>query len=120
MANKVAAWQDKRIISAIERWWRERFPFNEANVDTVTNPPGSHIYSRQEHTLNPDRVVLEDLYELYYRWAGKWENRFYRINFDQFAKCVMAARIMDIGGRWRMATDWNPTPGQIRRVTGHE
>jgi hypothetical protein len=120
MANKLAAWQNQQTVNAVSSWWQERFPFNEANVGTVVHESGKPQYSTQGVTINSDRVVIDDLYELYYRWAGDWHHRFYRLNFDQFAKCVMAAKIMDIGGKWRMATDWNPTPDQIRRVTGNE
>ena len=100
MANKQAAWLDETIIEAVDTWWHKQFPLNEANY------------------INANRTVtVEDLYHSYYDWATQWERRAYRVNLDQFAKCLMAARIMDIGGIWRQAAEWNPTADQIRRVT---
>lgn len=107
MANRVAAWQNPSIVGAVDSWWKDQFPYNEANATTVA-----------AYKAVPT-VTIMDLYDLYYSWADNWRYRSFRLNFDQFAKCLMAARVMDIGGGiWRQAVDWEPTADQIRRVTG--
>jgi len=111
MANKLAPYKDEAIIKAINKWWRETYPFNEAHVDN----------HRDFSTFEELKVLtISDLYQSYYIWCEPIKNANFRLTKDQFAKCLMAARIIDIGGRWRQATDWEPTEGQIRRVTGED
>lgn len=94
MANKLATYKDPAFINAVNNWWRQSYPFNEA------------------------KTSIDDLYDSYYGFALDGRMRFWRMNFDQFVKCLMAARILDVDGVWRQANDWTPTIDQIRRATG--
>lgn len=111
MGNKLAAWKESALIEAVDKWWHETYPFNEANADN--HPTGQRAYPRHIPVLK-----LGDLYQSYYMRTVAPNMAAFRLSQEEFAKCLMAAKIMDIGGKWRQATEWEPTEDQIRRVTG--
>lgn len=90
MGNKLAVYKDQSILDEVDKWWQRA---------------GFHV------------APFEDLYQSYYEYTVLPVRANSRLSADQFAKCLMAIRVLEIDGRWKQVAEWQPTPDQIRRVT---
>ena len=81
-------------MQTVISWWNEIHPDNKTPMHT-------HIV---------------ELHQSWARYAGinpfspKW------IDANQFAKCLVAAQIADVGGWWARLDNWVPKDYEIRRA----
>lgn len=98
MTNKLAPYNNPETMAKIKDWWKESFPDNTA---------GS--FDSAMHII-----------ELYQSFEGYTKMNVYSadwIDANQFAKCLVAAKITDIGnGTWKMLEKWVPKEYEIRRA----
>lgn len=97
MVNKLAAYKDEQILTFISEWF--------ADVH------GNNFYSDERF------VTLIDLYQSYCEFTLPMVHYELRMDINTFAKCVVACKILDIGGRFRYAPTYEPAPSAITRAT---
>lgn len=86
-------------MSKINDWWDATYPDNHAR--TVAAPQHTHV------------IDLYLSWENYYQeppYSERW------IDANQFAKCLVKARITDVGGWWARLPNWEPKEYEIRRA----
>jgi hypothetical protein len=97
MTNKLAPYRNEAIMHSIRKWWVDTYPNNRAEAELPL------------HAI--------ELYKSYSKWRGGLEpfmDDYMDVN--QFAKCLVAAKIADIGGIWSMLHNWEPKEYEIRRA----
>lgn len=98
MTNKLAPYKSPATMSSLREWWEATYPDNKAG--SFDNP--LHL------------IELYQSFEKYSKitpYSADW------IDANQFAKCLVAAQISDIGnGTWMMLENWTPKDYEIRRA----
>lgn len=98
MTNKRAPYNDPDTMATISDWWRVTYPENKAgNYDA------------------PMHII--ELYQSYENYTGM--NRYSQgwMDVNQFAKCLVAAQIADLGnGTWQILENWTPKEYEIRKA----
>lgn len=98
MTNKLAPYNNPDTMGKIRGWWDTIYPENKAGS---FDSPLSLIELYQSFEQYSDM----DIYSV------DW------IDANQFAKCLVAAKIADIGnGTWKMLENWVPKEYEIRRA----
>lgn len=97
MANKTAVYRDEHILGVVEAWFKEAHN-NEYGEKGVF-------------------VTVHDLYQSYCEYTIGREYISARMTMSQFAKCLAACKIVDIGGRWRYIKEYQPTNYDLTRAT---
>lgn len=97
MSNKLARYKDEKVLTFISEWFKD-------------------IHQNDFYELGKYKV-LEDLYQSYHEFTTPMSYVEYRMDMSTFAKCLIACKILDIGGRFRYAPDYQPAPSAITRAT---
>lgn len=97
MSNKLARYKDPEVLAFISKWFAE-------------------VHDNQFH--REDRFVgLTDLYQSYHEYTMPIKCTAFRMDINMFAKCIVACKILDIGGRFRHVPTYEPAPSAITRAT---
>lgn len=97
MSNKQAPYKNEETMNSITSWWNKLYPENKAGW--------------------PDPLHIIQLYEQYQHCVGMSPLKPGYLDANQFAKCLVAARITDLGnGSWTMLEHWVPKPYEIARA----
>lgn len=97
MSNKVARYKDEKTLQFISEWFKD-------------------IHDNDFY-FSGQFVGLLDLYQTYHEFTTPQAYADYRMDASTFAKCLVACKILDIGGRFRYAPDYEPAPSAITRAT---
>ena len=95
--NKLAKYKDPEILSLVSQWFEE-------------------IYGT-EASADEGFLSLEDLYQSFTEYTLEPKYTHQRLDINQFAKCIVACKILDIGGRFRYAPTYQPAVSAITRAT---
>lgn len=95
--NRLAPYKNPEILALVSEWF-------EATYGTEA--------SRENGFL-----TVQDLYQSFseYTLDPRYINQ--RLNASEFAKCVVACKILDIGGRFRLTPHYQPAVSAITRAT---
>lgn len=98
MSNTLAVYRNPDILTLVSQW------FSDTYGVTASKQGGGFL-------------TIRDLYQSFseYTIAPKYADR--RLNMSEFAKCIVACKILDIGGRYRYVPDYEPAPSAITRAT---
>lgn len=95
MSNKQAPYKDQKRMRSIRDWWTITYPDNRAQATMI------------------------ELYFSYQQYAGLDVSHVSFIDPNQFAKCLVAAKIADTGGRYAMIDIWEPKAYEIARAKAY-
>lgn len=93
MTNRPAPYRNPEIIEMIVNWWEDCYPNNRA-----------------------ESVDVNDLYVSYVTHTEMEVLSSYFIDRNQFAKCLVAAKIANYDNRWAKLPTWNPKEYELRRA----
>lgn len=96
MTNRLAPYKNPEVMDNIKAWWNATYPDNRAEGDQP--------------------VHILELYASYCDYSGLDLFDPLRPDANQFAKCLVAASIIDVGGWWKMAEDWVPKDWEVKRA----
>jgi hypothetical protein len=97
MPNKLAKYKDPETLALVSNWFKEIYG-DEAHADTGF-------------------LTIHDLYQSFSEYTIEERYLHQRMNVNEFAKCVVACRILDIGGRFRYQPTYEPAVSAITRAT---
>lgn len=97
MANKLAVYNNPYILAVVSRWFEETY----GKVAALDN----------------GFLTVRDLYQSYSEYTVSPEFIHERLNLSEFAKCIVACRILDIGGRFVYRPEYKPAISAITRAT---
>lgn len=92
-----APYKNPKILALVSQWFEETYG-TEASAEDGFLTVKDLYQSFSEYTLDP-KYIHE------------------RLNVNEFAKCIVACKILDIGGRFRYAPTYDPAPSAITRAT---
>lgn len=95
--NNYAPYKNREILDLVSKWFAETYGETAAKEDGFLTVHDLY-QSYSEYTLDPKYIHM-------------------RLNVNEFAKCIVACKILDIGGRFRHAPSYRPTPSAITRAT---
>jgi hypothetical protein len=95
--NSYAPYKNPDILAVVSQWFEE-------------------TYGTTAHKEN-GFLTVHDLYQSYSEYTLDPKYLHYRLNVNEFAKCIVACKILDIGGRFRYAPSYVPTVSAITRAT---
>lgn len=95
--NKIAPYKNPEILALVSRW------FEETYGDVAAKDDGF--------------LTVHDLYQSFSEYTVDPKYIHQRLNASEFAKCIVACKILDIGGRFRVAPTYEPAPSAITRAT---
>lgn len=96
MSNRVAPYNDEAFMAKVNTWWRHSFPDNKTDV---------------MHVMELYKSFME--YAKIEPYSPEW------IDANQFAKCLVAARIADVAGWWSKLPTWEPKEYEIKRARAY-
>lgn len=97
MPNKLAPYKNPEILELVFQWFETTYG-NEA-----ISPSGF--------------LTIEDLYQNFSEYTVDPKYVHQRLNINEFAKCIVACKILDIGGRFRYEPSYEPARSAITRAT---
>lgn len=97
MGNRTARYDSEYTLSVIRLWFKQ----NHENKYKRDNAP----------------VSLEDLFQSYHRFTASPSRAFDRMDIHTFAKCLVACKILDMGGYWELRPNYTPKRYEITRAT---
>lgn len=98
------------ILDVVSAWWVSTYPDGKAEFPSTSLPDG---WSER----NPLTVL--HLYQSYCEFTLAKQHFDKRLDLSQFAKCLVACAITDIGsGSWRHLPNWVPKDYELRRANG--
>lgn len=92
-----AAYKNPEILALVSAWFKETYG-EEASAEGGFLTVKDLYQSFSEYTLDPKYIHQ-------------------RLNINEFAKCIVACKILDIGGRFRYVESYDPAPSAITRAT---
>jgi len=97
MTNKLAVYKNAEILALVSKWFSETY--------------GESAYKEDGF------LSVRDLYQSFSEYT--LDRRFIdkRMNLNEFAKCIVACKILDIGGRFRYVPNYEPRPTAITKAT---
>ena len=99
MSNTLAVYKNPEVLETVMDWFQATY--GNLAVD----------YSRF--------LGVQDLYQSYHEYTTDPKYVFKRLNVNEFAKCLVACRIIDIGGSFRLIPNYEPAPSAITRATAN-
>jgi len=100
MTNKLAPYKNPQIMARVEEWWADAYPTNTT-------------YSAGEF------IDVIDLYKQYLSYVEHDATTDAWLDPNQFAKCLIAAKICDIGGYFEKLPNWEPKEYELRRARAY-
>ena len=97
MSNTLAVYKNQEILALVAKWFEE-------------------TYGHEAH-LEKGYMTVEDLYQSFSEYTIAPQFIRQRLNINEFAKCIVACKILDIGGRFRLVPTYEPAPSAITRAT---
>lgn len=97
MANTLAKYKDPEVLQFLSDW------FEDVHGNSFAR--------------DGEFVTLADLYQTYHEYTVPIQYTRFRMDINTFAKCVVACKILDIGGRFRYQPTYDPAPSAITRAT---
>ena len=97
MPNKLAPYKNPEILELVSTWFEQCY--------------GVEAYD------NDRFVTIEDLYQSFSEYTVDPKYVHQRLNINEFAKCIVACKILDIGGRFRYEPSYEPAVSAITRAT---
>ena len=94
MPNRLASYKNPEILEVVATWFERK---HNNDIDYF--------------------VTLAELYQSYYEFTLPPMYTFQRLNINEFAKCLVACKIIDIGGKYTHLPDHIPAPSAITRAT---
>lgn len=95
--NSYAPYKNPEILALVSRWFKEIYGETAAKEDGF--------------------LTVADLYQSFTEYTLDPKYAHQRLNINEFAKCIVACKILDIGGRFRLAPSYKPAPSAITRAT---
>lgn len=97
MAGKIAAYDTPRTKEVVAQWFEEKHD-NEFRLD--------------------DRLAtIADLFQSFHEYTTPIVYTYERMDVSTFAKCLVACKIIDVGGWWVYRPDYTPLRYEITRAT---
>lgn len=108
--STLTPYRDKTVLSTVEDWWDQTYPNNKATKPNVIHPDG---------WFEREPVTILHLYQSYCEYTLALALYPSRLDLNQFAKCLVACHILDIGtGSWVRSDEWQPKEYELRRANG--
>lgn len=97
MPNKLAPYKNPKILELVSKWFEVTYG---------------------EEAISPNGfITVEDLYQNFSEYTLDPRYVRSRLNINEFAKCIVACKILDIGGRFVHRPEYEPAPSAITRAT---
>lgn len=97
MSNKLALYKNPEVIAVVNEWFQT---------------------THDNDFYEPAKILgVADMYQSYHHFTLPIQYTHYRMDINMFAKCLAAAKILDIGGRWRYAENYQPSKYELTRAT---
>lgn len=96
MSNSVAVYRDPVILALVSKWFEDTYGVSASSGDGY--------------------LMIVDLYQSFSEYTIGRQFAYQRLNIDQFAKCLVACKIIDIGGRFRVVPTYQPSNSAITRA----
>ena len=97
MPNKLAPYKNPETLALVSQWFKETYG------DTAGKKDGW--------------LTVADLYQSFSEYTVDPRYIHQRLNVNEFAKCIVACKILDIGGRFRYVPSYRPAPSAVTRAT---
>lgn len=97
MPNRLASYKNPEILELVSTWFKTTYG------ETAQKQSGF--------------LTVADLYQSFSEYTISPEYAQYRLNIQEFAKCLVACRILDIGGVFMYRPEYEPKPSAITRAT---
>lgn len=97
MPNRLASYKNPETLELVHRWFKTTYG-NTAQKDRGFYTVSELYQSFSEYTIDPE-------------YADR------RLNLQEFAKCLVACKIIDIGGVFMHRPEYAPKPSAITRAT---
>jgi len=92
-----AAYKNPETLAVLLRWFEQTYGTTASKEDGY--------------------LTIQDLYQSYCEYTIDPLYVSQRLNINEFAKCVVACRILDIGGQFVHRPSYQPAPSAITRAT---
>lgn len=97
MPNTLAVYRNPDILALVSKWFEETYG-ETASKDNGFLTVRDLYQSFSEYTIDPKYVDV-------------------RLNVNEFAKVIVACKILDIGGRFRYMPEYEPAVSAVTRAT---
>jgi len=97
MSNTLAVYKNPDILALVAKWFKETYG--------------------QIAALDDGFLTVKDLYQSYSEYTIDPKYIHQRLNLNEFAKCIVACKILDIGGRFIHRPEYEPAVSAITRAT---
>ena len=97
MANKLAVYNNPEVLAIVSEWFEKTY----GKVAAVDN----------------GFLTVKDLYQSFSEYTVDPKYLQQRLNLNEFAKCIVACKILDIGGRFVHRPEYEPAVSAITRAT---
>jgi hypothetical protein len=97
MANRLAVYNNPEILAMVSRWFKETYG--------------------EVAALDNGFLTVKNLYQSYSEYTIAPEFIHERLNLSEFAKCIVACKILDIGGRFMYRPEYEPAISAVTRAT---
>ena len=97
MSNTLAVYRNPEILALVSKWFEETY----GKVAALDN----------------GFLTVKDLYQSFSEYTVDPKFIRQRLNLNEFAKCIVACKILDIGGRFVYRPEYEPAVSAITRAT---
>lgn len=97
MPNKLAPYKNPDTLKLVAKWFEKTYGEEAVAVGKF--------------------LTVEDLYQNFSEYTLNPRYIHQRLDINQFAKCIVACKILDIGGRFVHRPEYEPAPSAITRAT---
>ena len=97
MSNTLAVYRNPEILELVSTWFQETY--------------GEVAYTKNGF------MSVRDLYQSFCDYTINPQFADRRLNLNEFAKVIVACKILDIGGRFKYVPTYEPAPSAITRAT---
>lgn len=91
MSNKTALYKNEHILNVISGWFNNTPPTQDART-------------------------LPQLFQLYHEYTTDPNLTFARMSINDFAKCLVACKIIDISGKFTYIPEYTPSKSAVTRA----
>lgn len=97
MPGRLAPYKNPEVLEVVSQWFKETYGETAQKRNKV--------------------LIVYDLYQSYCEYTIRPEYTHQRLNASEFAKCIVACKILDIGGVFQHRPTYEPAVSAVTRAT---